>query len=249
MEEGITPVGLSAKNKPKCVQFFTLLGIKMYGMDFQKKFIDGNVDWNDPQVMAVLNQFKYYIDMGIFGPDAISFSYDNVMADFEQGKVAVLFELSYQFAKIQAMHNSGDFKCVNVFSFKNKPEYRNLWFTDYFEGLCIGAKPGTKEYEAAEKLFSFMLSQETFNQYAETMGGGAYPIEVEFDQNSVGNIMRDFMEEYKSCSDITTILTAYCNDPVIADLTASELQTLFVGRSTDDVAKTLNSEYQKAFQK
>ena len=57
------------------------------------------------------------------------------------------------------------------------------------------------------------------------------------------------MEEYKNCSDITAMLTAYCNDPVIADLTASELQTLFVGRSAEDIAGTLNTEYQKAFGK
>lgn len=249
IEEGITPVGLSAKNKPKCIQFFTMLGVKMYGMDFQKKFADGNVDWNDPQVMDVLNKFKSYVDLGMFGPDAVSYAYDNVMSDFEQGKVAVMFEMSYQFAKIQSMSNSANITCVNVFGFRDKPDYHNIWFTDYFDGLCIGSKPGTKEYDAAARLFEFMLSQETFNQYAETMGGGAYPLKVEFNQSSVGNIMADFMEEYESCSDITAILTAYCNEPVIADLTASELQTLFVGRSTEDIAKTLNAEYEKSFQK
>lgn len=249
IEDGITPVGLSAKNKPKCIQFYTMLGMKMYGMDFQKKFMDGKVDWNDPQVMAVLDKFKSYVDMGMFGPDAISFAYDNVMSDFEQGKVAVMFEVSYQFAKIQDMSNSQDVLCVNVFGFEDKPEYKDIWFTDYFEGLCIGSKPGTREYDAAIKLFTFMLSQETFNQYAGTMGGGAYPLEVEFDQDKVGNIMADFMEEYKNCSNITAMLTAYCNDPVIADLTASELQTLFVGRSAEDIAGTLNTEYQKAFGK
>lgn len=248
IEEGITPMGLSAKNKPKSIQFFTMLGVKMYGMEFQKKFVDGNVDWNDPQVMDVLKQFKHYVDMGMFGPDAISYAYDNVMSDFEQGKVAVMFEMSYQFAKIQSMSNSQDVTCVNVFGFEDKPEYRDIWFTDYFDGLCIGSKPGTKEYDAAVKLFTFMLSQDTFNQYADAMGGGAYPLEVEFDRDNVGNIMADFMEAYKNCSDITAILTAYCNDPVIADLTASELQTLFVGRSAEDVAATLNAEFRKAFQ-
>lgn len=245
---GITPMGLSAKNKPKSIQFFTLLGMKMYGMDFQKKFVDGTVDWTDPDVMDVLNQFKHYVDMGMFGPDAISFAYDNVLSDFEQNKVAVVFEASYQFAKIQDMANSADVQCINFLGFKDKPEYWNIWYTDYFEGLCIGSKPGTPEYEAACKLLTLMLSQETFNQYAEVMGGGAYPLTVEFDRSKTGNVMAGFMKEYESCSDITAMLTAYCNDPVIADLTASELQTLFVGRSTEDIAKTLNAEFKQALQ-
>lgn len=249
ISDGITPVGLSAKNKPKCMMFFTLLGVKMYGMDFQKKFAEGYVDWNDPQVMDVLDKFKSYIDMGMFGPDAISFAYDNVMSDFEQGKVAILFEAGFQFAKIQDMSNSQDVACVNFFVFKDKPEYGNIWFTDYYEGLCIGSKPGTREYDAAVKLFTFMLSQDTFNRYAETMGGGAYPLEVEFDRSRMGNIMEDFMNEYKECGEITALLTSYNNDPVIADLTASEMQTLFVGRSTEEIARTLTAEYEKAFRK
>ena len=90
-----------------------------------------------------------------------------------------------------------------------------------------------------------MLSQETFNQYAQVMGGGAYPLEVEFDDSSASNVMKDFMEAYKDCTDITAMFTAYCDDTVIADGTGSELQTLFVGRNTDEIADTLNQEYEK----
>ena len=57
------------------------------------------------------------------------------------------------------------------------------------------------------------------------------------------------MNEYKECGEITALLTSYNNDPVIADLTASEMQTLFVGRSTEEIARTLTAEYEKAFRK
>ncbi|MBC5689275.1 extracellular solute-binding protein [Mediterraneibacter sp. NSJ-55] len=245
IENGITPVGLSAKNKPKCVQFFTMLGVKMYGMEFQKKFADGTIDWKDEEVKGVLDQYKEWVDKGIFGENAISYAFENVMADFEQGKVATMFEMSYQFAKISSMSNSADITCVNVFPFEDKMEYKGIWFTDYYDGMCIGAKEGTPEYDAAVELFKFMLSQETFNQYAQVMGGGAYPLEVEFDDSSASNVMKDFMEAYKDCTDITAMLTAYCDDTVIADVTGSELQTLFVGRNTDEIADTLNQEYEK----
>lgn len=248
IEAGITPLTVSAKDTAKCTLLFTQLAVKMYGMDIVDKFKNRDVDWTDEQLMSVLEKYKELIDEGIFGTNAVSYGFDNSLNDFEQGKAAMLLEYSFTLPNIQDMEIEPDISCINFLSFRDKPEYENIWYADAYEGFCIGAEPGTPEYDAAVGLLTKLLSQDTFNGCAEVMGGGVYPLEVQYDESKVCNFMKEFADAYKSCESITTILPAYIDNATLSDLTASEMQTLFVGRTPEDVAKTLNAEYQKVLQ-
>lgn len=248
IEAGITPLTVSAKDTAKCTLLFTQLAVKMYGMDIVDKFKNRDVDWTDEQLMSVLEKYKELIDEGIFGTNAVSYGFDNSLNDFEQGKAAMLLEYSFTLPNIQDMEIEPDISCINFLSFRDKPEYENIWYADTYEGFCIGAEPGTPEYDAAVGLLTKLLSQDTFNGCAEVMGGGVYPLEVQYDESKVCNFMKEFADAYKSCESISTILPAYIEDATLSDLTASEMQTLFVGRTPEDVAKTLNAEYQKVLQ-
>lgn len=248
IDAGITPLTVSAKDTAKCTLLFTQLAVKMYGMDIVDKFKNKDVDWTDEQLMSVLEKYKELIDEGIFGTNAVSYGFDNSLNDFEQGKAAMLLEYSFTLPNIQDMEIEPDISCINFLSFRDKPEYENIWYTDTYEGFCIGAEPGTPEYDAAVGLLTKLLSQDTFNGCAEVMGGGVYPLEVQYDESKVCNFMKEFADAYKSCESISTILPAYIEDATLSDLTASEMQTLFVGRTPEDVAKTLNAEYQKVLQ-
>lgn len=249
IDAGITPLTVSAKDTDKCTLLFTQLAIKMYGPDIIDKFKAKDVDWTDDELMSVLKKYKQLIDEGIFGANAVSYGFDNSLADFSQGKAAMLLEYSFTLPNIQDMDIEPDITCVNFLSFEDKPEYENIWYTDTYEGFCIGAKPGTPEYDAAVGLLSKLLSQDTFNGCAEVMGGGVYPLDVQYDESKVCTFMKEFADAYKSCETISTILPAYIGDATLSDLTASEMQTLFVGRSPADVAKMLNTEYEKVLQK
>lgn len=248
IDAGITPLTMSAKDTDKCTLFFTQLALKMYGTEITEKFKGKEIDWTDPELMSVLEKFKELIDEGIFGPNAVSYGFDNSLNDFEQGKAAMLLEYSFTLPNIQDMEIEPDITCVNFLSFADKPEYENVWYTDSYEGFCIGAEPGTPEYDAAVGLLTKLLSQDTFNGVADVMGGGVYPLEVQYDESKVCTFMKEFADAYESCEAISTILPAYVGDASLSSLTASEIQTLFVGRSPEEVAKTLNTEYQKALQ-
>lgn len=249
IDAGITPLTVSAKDTDKCTLLFTELAIKMYGPDIIDKFKAKDVDWTDNELMSVLKKYKQLINEGIFGANAVSYGFDNSLSDFSQGKAAMLLEYSFTLPNIQDMDIEPDITCVNFLSFEDKPEYENIWYTDTYEGFCIGAKPGTPEYDAAVGLLTKLLSQDTFNGCAEVMGGGVYPLDVQYDESKVCTFMKEFADAYKSCETISTILPAYIGDATLSDLTASEMQTLFVGRSPEDVAKTLNTEYEKVLQK
>lgn len=248
-DAGIIPCEISAKATPKCALLFSMLAVKMFGPEIQQQFKDKTVDWTSPEIMAVLEKYKELIDMGVFGSDAISYSFDNCINDFKEGKTAMLIEYSFMFTTIQDAEIAQDVTCINMLGFEDKPEYWNMWYTDTFEGFCIGAKPDTPEYDAAVDLLTLLLSQDTFNECADVMGGGAYPLDVEWDRSKAVPFMLDFEKAYADCDSITAILPAYLGEASLSDLTASEVQTLFVGRTCEEVAETLNAEYRKVLQK
>lgn len=94
---------------------------------------------------------------------------------------------------------------------------------------------------------SFMLSKETFEGYAEVAGGGVYPVDIDYDTSKSPNPMKTFMEGYARRSDTTDIMAAYLDDASVINITNTELQTMFVERPVEDIAKTLDTEYAKLF--
>lgn len=248
-EAGIIPCEISAKATPKCSFLFTMLAVKMFGPEIQQQFKDKTVDWTSPEIMAVLEKYKKLIDMGVFGSDAISYSFDYCINDFKEGKTAMLIEYSFTFPTIQDAEIAQDVTCINMLGFEDKPEYWDLWYTDTFEGFCIGAKPDTPEYEAAVDLLTLLLSQDTFNECADVMQGGVYPLDVEWDRSNAVPFMLDFEKAYADCDNITALLPAYLSEASLSDVTATEIQTLFVGRNPEEIAETLNKEYQKVLRK
>ena len=109
----------------------------------------------------------------------------------------------------------------------------------------ISSKPGTPEYDAACRLLSFMLSADTFKGYAERNGGGAFPVGFDFDLSKAKNVVGSFMEEFSKRSASTDEFTAYLNNASLVDTTRTEFQSLFVGRSPEEVCKTLAEQYSK----
>ena len=59
--------------------------------------------------------------------------------------------------------------------------------------------------------------------------------------------MKTFMEGYATRSDTTDIMAAYLDDASVINITNTELQTMFVERPVEDIAKTLDTEYAKLF--
>lgn len=248
-DPSIVPFSVSAKTKADLGRFVSELAIRMNGLEFRERFINHEVKWTDPEMMAVLNKTKEFIDAGVFGRDAISYEVENNITSFGEGKIAMLFTASYYFDLFNSMEFADQIECVNFPYFADKPDNKDIWFGATSEGFCISAEPGTPEFDGAAKLLRFMLSKETFEGYAEVAGGGVYPVDIEYDASGSPNPMKTFMEGYGTRSGVTDIMAAYLDDASVINITNTELQTMFVERPVEDIAKTLDAEYDKLFPK
>ena len=245
----IIPFSVSAKTTSDLGRFFSEFVVRMYGLEFRDKFIVHEVKWTDPEMIQALEKFKELIDMGIFGPDAVSFDTDSNVAKFGEGKVAMLFTATWFWDRFNGFDFADEIDCVNFPYFENAPENKDIWFATTSEGFCISAPVGSPEYEAAGKLLNFMLSKSTFEQYAsEIAEGGIYPLEIDFDLSAASHPMGTFMEGYATRSATTDIIGTYMNNSGVLNITNTELQTLFVGQDVQTVAENLQAQYDELFQ-
>lgn len=244
-EDNIVPFGVAAKSKAEVGRFISALAVMMYGLDFRDELAAKEINWDDPKCVALIEQFKDFVDAKILDPDAVSFDVPDVISLFEQGQIAMVYLASYHFDQFQSMDFSDDIVCVNFPSFADKPEYKDIWIASASEGFMVSAPEGTPEYDAACKLLKFMLSADTFEGFAERNGGGAFPVDIDFDTSKAQNVVGSFMDQFAKRTDSTDEFTAYLNDASLVDSTRTEFQSLFVGRSVEEVSQTLTDLYAK----
>lgn len=248
-DPSIIPFCLPAKSTADLGRFFSEFVVRMYGLDFRDKVISHEAKWTDPELTNALKTFQEYIDLGVFGPDAITSDTDPSVAAFGEGKVAMLFTATYYWDRFNGFDFADEIDTVNFPYFEAAPENKDIWFATTSEGFCISAEPGTPEYEAAGKLLNFMLSEETFTGYANEIAmGGIYPLEIDFDVSQAPHPMKTFMEGYATRSATTDIIATYMNNSDVLGITNTELQGLFVGQSYDTVAQSLQAKYDEIFQ-
>lgn len=244
-DAGIVPFGVAAKSKAEVGRFVSALSCMMYGTQFRDDLASKTINWDSDECQALTNQFKEFIDNKILDPDAVSYEVQDTISLFEQEKVAMMYTAAYHFDRFQEMEFSDDIVCINFPYFEDKPENKDIWIASASEGFMISSKPGTPEFDAACKLLSFMLSADTFKGYAEVNGGGVFPVDFDFDISQAKNVVGSFMEEFKNRTDTTDEFTAYLNNSSLVDTTRTELQSLFVGRTPEQVCETLAAQYEK----
>lgn len=244
-DAGIVPFGVAAKSKAEVGRFVSALSCMMYGTQFRDDLAAKTINWDSEECLALTQQFKEFIDNKVLDPDAVSYEVQDTISLFEQGKVAMMYTAAYHFDRFQEMEFSDDIVCINFPYFEDKPENKDIWIASASEGFMISSKPGTPEYDAACKLLSFMLSADTFNGYAEVNGGGVFPVDFDFDMSKAKHVVGTFMEEFQNRTDTTDEFTAYLNNASLVDTTRTELQSLFVGRTPEEVCETLTDQYAK----
>ncbi len=245
-EQGIAPVGLGSKIPYRAGALHTAIYLKMFGPEFMERYQSGELKWTDPDSLAVLEKYAELVNAGVFGPDDVAMDDLTLIEEFIKGNYPMAISPSFFFSLYQNAENAGDFVCINIPYFADKPEFKDNWNSSTQEGFVVSAAPGTPEYDAATKLLTKLLSKETFTEYAELLGGGVFPLDVEFDATKADPIMQGFMDAYASRTGVGDDIARASKNTGLLPVFWSETQSLFVGRTPQEVADTLQKEDDKA---
>ena len=244
-QAGYQPVALGSKDSWHAGAFHTALFLKMYGTDFRDKFVSGQIKWTDPESVAVFDKYKELIDAGVFGDSDVAVDTFTMMQDFCNGNYPMMICPSFFFSTIQASAAAPDTVVMNIPYFKDHPEFKDTWNSSTGEGFVITSEVGTPKYDAACKLLSFLMSKQTFSEYAALLGGGVFPLEVDFDSSKSDNVMKSFMDAYSKRTAVADDLARYSDMTNLLEIFRSETQLLFTGKAPADIAAAIQGEYDK----
>jgi raffinose/stachyose/melibiose transport system substrate-binding protein len=242
---GYTPVSLGAKTKGRVAHWHSILGMKMYGTELKDDLVSGKESWNGEKSMNVLNTFKSFVDAGMFGDDAISIDMNGQFANFQNGKAAMLLDLQGVLPRFKDMEDYDAVEVMVVPYFEANPEHKDLWWICLGDGYSITVDEDDEKYDAVVKLLKYMTSKDCFEALNKALGGGVYPVDVTVDVNNTERLTKKFMEIFAQRTGGCDEFDVYFEMPNMQEVVRNELQTLFVGRSTKEIADVIQGELDK----
>ncbi|MDA3820995.1 MAG: extracellular solute-binding protein [Bacteroidales bacterium] len=123
---GIIPLAEQMKGYPKSMMYMTrMLLANAYGPELSRT----EINYTDPQVVAIVNFFVTLKDKGYYDPDALSLGYwGDVLPKFQNGEVAIIYGLLSDtahwkmFSDSLGKDNVGYFPNINLNGFEFKDQ-------------------------------------------------------------------------------------------------------------------------------
>lgn len=250
IENGITPIALSAATKGRLAHFHTALSLRMFGLDIREKLVNGDIKWSEGESLQVLQKYEELINLGLFGTDAISMDASGMQAAFLNGEAAMYpGMLVNSTVTLAAMKEEGDFVMSSFFYFEDKPEYKDYWFVAAGDGLSIMTpEKETARLEAAKKFVKFMTSQDSFNEQAQKNGASIYPVMVDYTALGVKTnaTLAAFLENYSQMTGASDEFDVFFDFRASQEIFRTEIQTMFAGVDAVSVAASLDAQYDAA---
>ncbi len=242
IENGYIPMAFGAKDNYRAGHFLTALSMKYYGDTLKNNLTSGDTAWNAPDTVTLLDMMQKWYENGIFGSNNLAYDANGELAKLESGEAAIIFSGSWNISTINEFDNASDIVCKGFPSFEAKPDFKDEWMGGPDDFISMTAKPGDDNYEASVKVLKFFTSQEYWKGlYEVQQGGGTFP--VTFDEVIEADpITTEFNEYYSKATNMIGEIEQFSPMTSLMDVVRTEVTTIFVGESGQDIADRIQSE-------
>ena len=160
---GITPIGLGSKDRWPVAAWFDYIDLRLNGLDFHLKLLNGEIPFTDARVQHVLLEWKRLIDLKFFNQDSARIDWDEVFPYMYRNEIAFTLAGNFVTTKLpNAMAST-----IGLMAF---PKMANM--DDYEEApmnVLIIPK-SAKHIENAEKFIKFMARADVQSELAAELG-------------------------------------------------------------------------------
>lgn len=228
-QNGVTPIGVSAKDTWVLAMTHDAMALKSAGADkLQKALLKEGQSYNDSDFLYAAEKLQELIDMGAFSNSAIGLSNDEASADFYAGKAAMYITGSWMAGFIQTdAENPDDFGVTPIPVLNGT----NAKITDFMGGAAdtLMASASSKNPDlAAEAVFELTKS---ISKYAYLDGAGIPAWKIDYDDSSVNPLTKE-VAEYASNATSFTLWFDTLMEAEDAGEYLALLQELYVGNLT-----------------
>lgn len=242
ISNGYIPMAFGAKDNYRAGHFLTALSMKYYGSKLKTDLISGDVAWNDPDTVTLIDMMQKWYEAGIFGENNLAYDANGELAKLESEEAAIIFSGSWNIATINESENADSIVCKGFPYFKNKTDNKDEWMGGPDDFMSMSSKPGDADYDATVRVLKFFSSQEYWKGLYEVQkGAGTYP--VSFDEIIEADpLTTQFNEYYYSATNMIGEIEQFDTLPSLMDIVRTEVTTIFAGDKAQDIADRIQNE-------
>ena len=242
ISEGYLPMAFGAKDNYRGGHFYTALSMKKYGSSFKDKLISGELKWNSPEAVGLIQYMIDMYEMGVFGKNNLAYGADGELARLESEEAAIIFSGSWNIGTISQFGNADDIVCAGFPYLEDSMENKDNWMGGPDDFMSMSSKPGDPDYEATVRVLKFFSSQDYWEGlYKAQKGAGTYPVTFE-DFIEADHLTTQFTAAYDASTDRIGEIEQYDKMASLMDIVRTELQTIFSGDSAQDIADRIQKQ-------
>lgn len=244
----VTPIALGAKATYMAGHLHNQIFYKWMGTEAAKKLGTRELKWTDSEVVKTLEYVEDLNKLDAFGQSAAGISDEIAVADFLEGKAAMIITGPWNIGKFT---NSSETEYADAIKlakfpyFDEKPEFKDEDM-QIISPYMVNGKLEGKEKEYTIELLKMLTSAEAAKRFAEEAQFLIPRSDIAIDNSKVSELFLHNIELGATSTGIAVDVFDFDPLPSMQDRTRNSIVSILIGGKPKDAAKEIQDEIDKS---
>ncbi|MFJ7668613.1 ABC transporter substrate-binding protein [Lysinibacillus sp. NPDC097195] len=244
----VTPIALGAKATYMAGHLHNQIFYKWMGTEAAKKLGTRELKWTDPDVVKTLEYVDELNKLDAFGQSAAGISDEIAVADFLEGKAAMIITGPWnigKFTNTSETEYADSIKLAKFPYFEEKPEFKDEDM-QIISPYMVNGKLEGKEKEYTIELLKMLTSADAAKRFAEEAQFLIPRSDIDIDESKVSDLFLHNIELGSTSTGIAVDVFDFDPLPSMQDRTRNSIVSILIGGKAKDAAKEIQSEIDKS---
>ncbi|MFJ7407956.1 MULTISPECIES: ABC transporter substrate-binding protein [unclassified Lysinibacillus] len=244
----VTPIALGAKATYMAGHLHNQIFYKWMGTEAAKKLGTRELKWTDPDVVKTLEYVEDLNKLDAFGKSAAGISDEIAVADFLEGKAAMIITGPWNIGKFtnpSETEYADAIKLAKFPYFDEKPEFKDEDM-QIISPYMVNGKLEGKEKEYTVELLKMLTSAEAAKRFAEEAQFLIPRSDIAIDNSKVSDLFLHNIELGATSTGIAVDVFDFDPLPSMQDRTRNSIVSILIGGKPKDAAKEIQDEIDKS---
>ncbi|MFJ5790689.1 ABC transporter substrate-binding protein [Lysinibacillus sp. NPDC093197] len=244
----VTPIALGAKATYMAGHLHNQIFYKWMGTEAAKKLGTRELKWTDSEVVKTLEYVEDLNKLDAFGKSAAGISDEIAVADFLEGKAAMIITGPWNIGKFtnpSETEYADAIKLAKFPYFDEKPEFKDEDM-QIISPYMVNGKLEGKEKEYTIELLKMLTSAEAAKRFAEEAQFLIPRSDIAIDNSKVSDLFLHNIELGATSTGIAVDVFDFDPLPSMQDRTRNSIVSILIGGKPKDAAKEIQDEIDKS---
>ncbi|MFJ7663425.1 ABC transporter substrate-binding protein [Lysinibacillus sp. NPDC097162] len=244
----VTPIALGAKATYMAGHLHNQIFYKWMGTEAAKKLGTRELKWTDSDVVKTLEYVEDLNKLDAFGKSAAGISDEIAVADFLEGKAAMIITGPWNIGKFtnpSETEYADAIKLAKFPYFDEKPEFKDEDM-QIISPYMVNGKLEGKEKEYTIELLKMLTSAEAAKRFAEEAQFLIPRSDIAIDNSKVSDLFLHNIELGATSTGIAVDVFDFDPLPSMQDRTRNSIVSILIGGKPKDAAKEIQDEIDKS---